>query len=48
MKYNFEKKHYILKALLAVIVLFLIFVAVVDVKPTITTVEKTVPNGANA
>lgn len=48
MKYNFEKKHTILKVLLAIIVLFLIFVAVVDVKPTVTTVEKTVPNGANA
>lgn len=48
MKYNLEKKHYVLKVLLAALVLFLIFVAVVDVKPTVTTVEKTVSNGANS
>lgn len=42
-----EKKHYILKGILAVLIAFLVYVAIADVKPTITQVEKTIPNALN-
>lgn len=39
-----EKKHYLLKAVLAILAAFLVYVAISDEKPTITQVEKSVPN----
>lgn len=48
MRYGKEKKHYLLKIVAAVAVLFLIFVAVYDFKPTVTTVEKPVTYGTNS
>lgn len=39
-----ENKHYVLKAVLAVLVLFLIFVFFANPRPTVTHIEKTVPN----
>lgn len=48
MRYSKEKKHYLLKIILAAAVLFLIFVAVYDFKPTVTTVEKPIAYGTNS
>ena len=48
MRNETQKKHYILKALIVLIILFLGFVAFVDIAPNVTHVEKTVPNGANS
>lgn len=48
MRNDTQKKHYILKALVVLIILFLGFVAVYDMSPTVTHVEKIVPNGANS
>lgn len=42
-----EKKRYILKGILAVLIAFLVYVAIADIKPTITQVEKTIPNALN-
>lgn len=42
-----EKKHYLIKAVLVVLVAFLVYVAFVDVKPTVMHIEKTVPNAVN-
>lgn len=42
-----EKKHYLMKVVLLALVAFLVYVAVADVKPIITHVEKIVPNAVN-
>ncbi len=42
-----EKKRYLLKIILAALAVFLVYVAVADVKPTLTHVEKIVPNAVN-
>ena len=42
-----EKKHYLMKVILAVLVGFLVYVAFADVKPTVTRVEKSVSNAVN-
>ncbi len=42
-----EKKHYLLKAVLAVLVAFLIYVACADTTPNTTRIEKVVPNAVN-
>ncbi len=48
MRYGKEKKHYLLKIAAALVIIFLIFVAVYDFKPTVTTVEKPVAYGTNS
>ena len=42
-----EQKHYMLKGILVVLVGFLIYVAFASPKPTVTQVEKIVPNAVN-
>ncbi|MBR5130055.1 MAG: hypothetical protein IKV03_02390 [Alphaproteobacteria bacterium] len=42
-----ERKPILFKVVLAILAVFLIYVAVVDVKPTVIHVEKTVPNAVN-
>lgn len=44
---SYEKKHYLMKIILAVLGVFLVYVAIADVKPTITHIEKIVPNAVN-
>lgn len=47
MRYKSEKKHYILKALVILTVLFFAAVAFMDGTPPVQTIEKEVINGAN-
>lgn len=42
-----EKKHYLMKAILAVLIAFFVYVAFVDIQPVVTHVEKNVPNAVN-
>lgn len=42
-----EKKHYLLKAIFAVLVAFLVYVAFADTTPNTTRIEKIVPNAVN-
>ncbi|MBO7257903.1 MAG: hypothetical protein J6V11_03075 [Alphaproteobacteria bacterium] len=44
---SYEKKHYLMKVVLAILTVFLVYVAIADVEPTITHVEKIVPNAVN-
>ena len=44
---SYEKKHYLMKVVLAVLVAFFVYVGMTDVKPAVTHVEKIVPNAVN-